>query len=169
MRIVVLCAGALAFTMACSGSGPADASDLSLRQRVTAELGSDPSLSFAAKNVDVSVSAGTVTLSGSVASDVDRDSVEGAIGRVPGTVGVIDTLSVSAARDRDDGESDRRIASSIRSDLEPQVASRIGIVVRHGLVTLTGSVPHEQDVARIVRLADATPGVAATDNEIDSP
>ena len=70
-------------------------------------------------------------------------------------------------RDRDDRESDRRIAESIRNDLNGDDADRIHVRVRHGLVTLTGRVPREDDARKIIGIADTTPGVAATDDEIE--
>jgi len=46
-------------------------------------------------------------------------------------------------------------------------ADRIHVRVQHGLVTLTGRVPREDDAQKIVGIADTTPGVAATDDEIE--
>jgi osmotically-inducible protein OsmY len=142
-------------------------SDAALRRAVEATIAANPSRSIAAKNVDVAVARGRVTLSGSVANDRDRRRVEDTVRHMPAIVSVTDEVAVSAARDRDDRESDRRIAESIRNDLNGDDADRIHVRVRHGLVTLTGRVPREDDARKIIGIADTTPGVAATDDEIE--
>jgi len=142
-------------------------SDAALRRAVEATIAANPSRSIADKNVDVAVARGRVTLSGSVANDRDRRRVEDTVRHMPAIVSVTDEVAVSAARDRDDRESDRRIAESIRNDLNGDDADRIHVRVRHGLVTLTGRVPREDDARKIIGIADTTPGVAATDDEIE--
>lgn len=147
-----------------SASSEADAG---LRRAVEASIASNPSRSIAAKNVGVAVAHGRVTLSGSVANDRDRRRIEDAVRHMPAVASVVDDVAVSAARDGDDHESDRRIAESIRKDVNGDEADRIHVRVRHGLVTLTGRVPREDDAQKIVWIADTTPGVAATDDEIE--
>jgi osmotically-inducible protein OsmY len=144
-------------------------SDAGLRRAVEALIASNPTRSIAAKNVGVAVAHGKVTLSGSVESDRDRRRVEETVRRTPAVVSVIDDVAVSAARDRDDHESDRRIAEAIRNDVHGDAADQIHVRVRHGLVTITGRVPREEDAQKVVEIADTTPGVAATDDEIERP
>jgi osmotically-inducible protein OsmY len=144
-------------------------SDAGLRRAVEASIASNPTRSIAAKNVGVAVTHGKVTLTGSVESDRDRRRVEETVRHTRAVVSVIDDVAVSAARDRDDHESDRRIAEAIRNDVHGDAADGIHVRVRHGLVTITGRVPREEDAQRVVEIADTTPGVAATDDEIERP
>lgn len=156
---------------ACSEDGThASASseaDAGLRRAVEASIASNAYRSIAAKNVGIAVAHGTVTLSGSVANERDRRGIEETVRHMPAVASVVDDVAVSANRDGDDRESDRRIAESIRRDVNGNEADRVHVRVRHGLVTLSGRVPREEDAQKIVEIADSTPGVAATDDEIE--
>jgi osmotically-inducible protein OsmY len=150
-----------------TGVSASSEADAGLRRAVEASIASNPARSIAAKNVGVAVARGTVTLSGSVANDRDRRRVEETVRHTPAVASVVDDVVVSANRDGDDRESDHRIAESIRRDVNGDETDRIHVRVRHGLVTLTGRVPREEDAQKIVEIADTTPGVAATDDEIE--
>jgi hypothetical protein len=158
---------------ACSEQGrrtsESSESDAGLRRAVEVSIASNPTRSIAAKNVGVTAARGTVILTGSVANDRDRRRVEECVRHAPAVVSVVDDLAVSASRDQDDRESDLRIAESIRNALHGYAADRVHVRARHGLVTLTGRLPREEDAQKVVDVADTTPGVAATDDEIDWP
>jgi osmotically-inducible protein OsmY len=177
VRFVLVVAGIFStLGIGCArGDRTPDVADTDLRRSVEQALASDAWLSMGAKNVAVSASDGIVTFSGSVATETDHQQVRAAVDRLPGVVGVADHLSVSAARDADDVESDRTIVEAIHQTLasDTELAANssspgVQIVSRHGLVRLDGAVQDERQRERVEEIATATAGVAAVENDLDS-
>src|SRR6185369_4518729 len=88
-----------------------------LTHRVEAAIADDPMLSLAAKNVEVTVTNGVATLRGSVSDQTYRRDIQSVVRSVPGIVTTRDDVEVSLVRDRDDSESDDRIAFSLERAL----------------------------------------------------
>lgn len=139
--------------------------DPALTRSVEATIASDPGLSQAARNVNVTVARGIVTLSGSVPDYATRDALKAAVAGVPGVRTTYDDVQVSPLRDGDQGESDENIAFSLQRSLvdEPKVT----IDVVKGVVTLRGSANASPE--QIERIVARTPGVVSVVNELNAP
>lgn len=70
--------------------------DRALTRRVEAAIALDPSLVEAARDVNISVDRGIVTLSGSVPDDPTREALRAAVASVPGVRTYDDDLQVSS-------------------------------------------------------------------------
>ncbi|HVH44406.1 MAG TPA: BON domain-containing protein [Labilithrix sp.] len=142
-----------------------------LTRRVESAIAADPLLSVNARNVDVSVDNGIVTLQGSVADKNFRRDVERAISEVPGVLATRNQIDVSMTRDTNDRESDDRIAFALQRSLTSLPSLRDGaelvsIEVVHGHVVLRGSTDSVEARERIKDLVAGTPGVNAITNEV---
>jgi osmotically-inducible protein OsmY len=126
-------------------------------------------LSMAAKNVVVAVGPGVLALHGSVTADADRLRIEAVARATPGVLGLADDLEISGTRDSDDVESDRRIADALEEQVDAVDVGRVRVTSQHGLVTVAGRLSSEGEAARIIHVANTTPGVAAVDDELESP
>lgn len=113
--------------------------DLELQQRVMDELDFEPSINAA--HIGVSVRDGVVTLSGHVASFVEKFAAERAARRVKGIKAVAQELDVHLPTDRKTGD-DEIAARAIKilnwDTVVPR--ERVTIKVEHGIVTLGGEV-----------------------------
>ena len=139
--------------------------DSQIRRDVLEELTWVPDVDES--DIDVQVSGGIVTLSGSVPGYNDRHHAECAARRVKGVTGVANEIKVST--DRETRASDAAIAraavDAIRDDL-PEVAPRIQVVVSDAHLRLEGSVEWLWQRQRIESTARAIAGVTAVDNVI---
>ncbi|HZS02321.1 MAG TPA: BON domain-containing protein [Chloroflexota bacterium] len=128
-------------------------SDTQIHRDVLRELRADPRVEAVA--VGVAVENGVVTLTGTVASYVERLAAQEAAHRVRGVLDVANDIEVRAPGVG--APTDAEIAHAVRQALEWDVlvpAERIRSTVAHGVVTLDGTVElgHErQDAEHIVR------------------
>jgi len=88
-------AGSLAMLLAGCKSKPAATGDASLNAQVQSQLSADQNLS--GQTIQASVSAGVVTLNGSVTSDTVRSIATGDVAQIAGVKTVVDNLVVQAA------------------------------------------------------------------------
>lgn len=108
------------------------------------------------------VSGGTVTLQGTVDTWTQRGDAERAVQHITGVRGVVN-LIVAAARPVDP----TLVRDQIEGALERQAqreARRIGVEVRGGVVTLSGSVRSWSERNAIERVALSTAGVSRVDD-----
>jgi osmotically-inducible protein OsmY len=113
--------------------------DLRLQERVIDELTFDPSVDAA--HIGVSVHDGVVTLSGHVASFIEKHAAERAARRVRGVRGLAQEIEVHLPADKK--RADDEIASRAVKLLDWDAVIPHGAVevkVEHGIVTLTGEV-----------------------------
>ena len=113
--------------------------DSQLMADVTAELDCDPAIN--AKDIDVRVSDGLVTLTGHLDSYAQKQAVEQAVRRVGGVRGIAIELDVKLAPEhrRSDAELARVAIEALRwHSLVPD--DRVKVEVEDGWVTLTGEV-----------------------------
>ena len=87
-------AGSLAMLLAGCKSKPAATDDTSLNAQVQSRLSADQNLS--GQTIQASVSAGVVTLNGSVTSDTARSIAAGDVAQIAGVKTVVDNLVVQA-------------------------------------------------------------------------
>jgi osmotically-inducible protein OsmY len=142
-----------------------------LTHRVEAAISSNPRLSMAARNVDLTVEEGNATLRGSVPDLATRDALLAEIAKVPGIRDARSDLFVDPSRDRGYAESDEKIAFRLQRLFasHPAVANdadKVTIDVQHGKVVLRGRVPSADTRTAIAQLADDTPGVVGVVNEL---
>lgn len=140
-------------------------SDLLIQQRVIDELAFEPSVNAA--HIGVSVHTGVVTLSGHVASYVEKFAAERAARRVKGVSAVAQDLEVRLPSDRKtaDDEIAARTVQILHWDaLLPD--NRIQVKVERGTVTLTGEVDWNYQREDAEYVAARLSGVKAVINEI---
>jgi osmotically-inducible protein OsmY len=142
-----------------------------LTHRVEAAIASDPRLSMAARNVDLTVEDRNVTLRGSVPDLGTRDALIAAISKVPEIRDTRSDLFVDPSRDRGYVESDEKIAFRLQRlfAAHPAIASeaeKVTIDVQQGKVVLRGRIASADTRTAIVELADDTPGVVGVVNEL---
>jgi osmotically-inducible protein OsmY len=110
--------------------------DTAIKHDVILELKWDPKIT--SNDIAVAVTDGVVTLSGSVPSYLEKDSVERAAKRVYGVRGLANDIQIKLASTRTDPE----IARDVVHELESHVlipADQIKLAVRHGWITLEGN------------------------------
>jgi osmotically-inducible protein OsmY len=110
--------------------------DQALRDSVTRQLTWDPE--FDASMVGVSTQDGVVTLSGYVDTYAAKLAAERAARRVYGVKAVANELEVKLAEERIDPEIAKDAVQALKNRID--VPLGLGITVRDGYITLTGSV-----------------------------
>ena len=111
--------------------------DDAIRQDVISELKWDPKIT--SSDIAVAVKDGVVTLSGFVNSYFEKDEVEKAVKRVYGVRGVANDIEVKLLATRTDPEIARDAVHELESHISLP-ADKIKVTVKHGWVTLDGSV-----------------------------
>jgi osmotically-inducible protein OsmY len=134
-----------------------------LTRRVEAVLSSEPSLSLASSNVNVSARGDIVTLSGTVSDYATLDTIEETVRRMPGVARVYNDVQVNPLMSQ--ARADENIAFSLQRSLVDQ--PKVSIEVVRGVVMLRGepSLSPEQ----VQRIAERTPGVRAVVNHLSEP
>lgn len=139
--------------------------DHKVKTDVLAELAWEPMLN--ADHIGVTARDGVVTLSGHVESYWQRRAAEKAAGRVKGVKGIAEELQVRLPlhiRRHDD-----EIAAAAVNRLEWDGAlppDAVKVQVRDGMVTLTGTVPHDYQRKSAVWAVEPLWGVMGVSNEI---
>ena len=139
--------------------------DLQLQQRVIDELEFEPSVNAA--HIGVSVHDGVVTLSGYVASYVEKFAAERIVRRIKGAKALAMELEVRLPSDHK--TADDEIAARAARILNWDVAvphGRISIKVEHGIVTLSGEVDWHFQRAEAEYDVHKLSGVRAVINDI---
>jgi osmotically-inducible protein OsmY len=108
------------------------------------------------------VSGGIVTLKGEVPTWTQRSDTEHAVRRLTGVTGVVNQITV-AARAIDPIHIKRQIEDALERQTERE-AKRIGVTVREGVVTLTGTLRSWGEKNAIERAALYTRGVKRIDD-----
>ncbi len=122
--------------------------DKELRQNVIDELDFEPSIDSA--NIGVAAENGVVTLSGHVASYMEKVEAERAVWRVKGVKAIAEEIEVRLAWDKkvsDDEIAKRVVGIMAWNTLIPK--DSVKVLVRDGWVTLTGQVDwnYQRDAA----------------------
>lgn len=114
------------------------------------------------EKITSTVSAGTVTLQGSVDTWMQRYDAERAVHRLSGVKGVVNQITVKAPS-VDPATIKRQIEEALERQTERE-AKRIGVTVRDGVVTLTGTLRSWGEKNAIERAAYYAPGVRRVDD-----
>jgi osmotically-inducible protein OsmY len=108
------------------------------------------------------VTNGTVTLQGQVDTWMQRYDAERAVHRLTGVKGVVNQITVKAPS-VDPATIKRQIEEALERQTERE-AKRIGVTVRDGVVTLTGTLRSWGEKNAIERAANYAPGVRRVDD-----
>lgn len=138
--------------------------DQAIREDVLAELKWDPKIT--SSDIAVAVKDGVVTLSGYVPSYWEKDAAEKAVKRVYGVKGVANDIEVKLTSTRTDPE----IARDAVHELENHVSlphDRIKVTVKHGWVTLEGTVDWQYQKVLAESAVKSLRGVIGVTNNIE--
>jgi osmotically-inducible protein OsmY len=139
-------------------------SDSAIREDVAFELKWDPKVS--SNDIAVAAKDGVVTLSGFVSSYLEKDAAEKAAKRVYGVRAVANDIQIKLASVRTDPE----IARDAVHELESHVflpTDKIKVTVRHGWVTLEGTVNWQYQKAIAESAVKKLKGVLGVTNNIE--
>jgi osmotically-inducible protein OsmY len=119
--------------------------DTQLHDSVRLQLDEDPAIR--ARDIAVVASDGVITLTGFVDSYAEKIAAEQAVKRVRGVRGVANDIEVKLQDERTDPEIAKDAIRSLES--HTNVPNRVTVTVRHGLVTLEGTVEwmYQKDAA----------------------
>ena len=139
-------------------------SDEEIRNSVLMELKWDPKIT--STNIGVSVKDGVVTLTGFVQSYWEKDAAEKAAKRVYGVRAVANDVEVKLLSSRTDPEIARDIVQELQSHIGIP-ADKVKATVRHGLVTLEGTVDWQYQKILAESAAKKVRGVISVSNNIE--
>lgn len=141
--------------------------DKQLHQDVVAELTWEPRLYECAKDIGVGTSDGVVTLSGSVASYVEKLAAEHAAERVAGVKAVVNNLTVNIpiSLAHSDAELAHRLVKALAWDIEVP-DDGVKAAVANGWVTLEGEAEWQFQRDAAARVARNLSGVRGVTNNI---
>ncbi len=112
--------------------------------------------------IKTTVAGGVVTLQGSVDTWMQRYDAERAVQRLTGVTAVVNQITVAAPA-VDAAQLKRQIEDALERQAERE-ARRIGVAVREGVVTLTGTLRSWGEKNAIERAAAFAPGVRRIDD-----
>lgn len=144
--------------------------DQQIARRVEATFAADPFVSRAARNVEVSVIDGIVTLTGPVDTIATKWTLDSLAGRVNGVDEVLDKTRIAPEANTVEAADDQ-ISYSLQRSLayDPSVSfdgETVTIDVVKGIVTLRGSTRDEATKLAVAQIAEQTPGVIAVKNQL---
>ena len=117
--------------------------------------------------IDVTVANGVATLKGKV--DTQGEEAQATrLASVSGIVGIDNRLEVGSAS-LDQAVSDSALTASIKEKLEANEMNRfdrVAVRTNDGVVTLTGSVPSDQAMKKVLDMVQETDGVIRVDNKL---
>jgi osmotically-inducible protein OsmY len=131
--------------------------DQQIRQNVWDEISHDVRID--ASDVTVIVTAGVVTLQGTVPTYDQKQTAGADAGRIKGVVGVENQLMVHRTSLWSDAEIQRIIRHQLAVDSRITDFAAVDAAVQGGVVTLTGTVPSYQQRTAVEDDAWAAPGV----------
>jgi len=117
--------------------------------------------------IGVSVNNGVATLTGTVDTQAEKSDAA-RLALVGGIVGVDNRLDVGSKGVRE-AVSDSGLTAKIKGQLIADEMTRFGDVsvkTNNGVVTLTGSVPDEEALKQVLRVASGTTGVSRVENDL---
>lgn len=161
--------GTTTITQATVVVGPGD-TDQQVTRRVEATFAADPFVSRAARNVEVTVTDGIVTLTGSVDGIPTKWTLEAAARKVNGVETVLDKTRV-APEENTLERADDQIAFDLQRSLihDPSIAhdgETVTIDVLRGVVHLRGTTSDDVTRRAIERIVEETPGVVDVKNQL---
>jgi len=139
--------------------------DQELKARIQSILQWQPEID--PMGIDVAVQGGWVTLRGRVDAHWKRPRVERLVFSVNGIVGMDNQIAVSPPEERvEDEEIERQVRAALQRNAQIN-AERIGVDVREGVVTVTGTAP-TLSVCRQVQEAieNVAAGIFAIENDM---
>ena len=121
------------------------------------------------ERVGVSVEHGVVTLSGPVASEVERQRAVSAVFAIPGVQNVKNNLSIDDQDSHSVGEyiDDTLLTTAVKGKLLAEAGIKsfsISVETNQGVVTLTGNVDRAEHVSLAERVAKTVDGVKTVEN-----
>lgn len=138
--------------------------DEEIRDIIRRNLDRDVRISDPSK-IHVTVSAGVVTLTGTVPSYSQKVAAAEDAWAAPGVIDVINDIVVSPARVRTDAEIEADVRRVL--DTDPDInAARIQVSVVNGVVYLRGAVPTYYQIEEAEEDAWSVPGVVNVVNEL---
>jgi osmotically-inducible protein OsmY len=144
--------------------GPLMKTDLDLKRDVERELEYDPSID--PLKIGVAVTDGIVTLTGHVASFVEKWNASRAVERVIGVRGIVDEITVVLAIERTDADLARAAADALKwNTLVPE--DRVKVKIENGWLTLVGDVSYDYQRRAAERAVRALPGLKGTTNLLE--
>jgi osmotically-inducible protein OsmY len=140
-------------------------SDKELRQEILTALEFEPTVD--ARNIGVAVEDGIVSLTGHVASLIEKTAAERAVHRIKGVRAVAENIEIrpSDADKTPDDVIAKEVADRLRSDKRIP-ADAIEITVQGGRVTLAGAVETEAQRLNAESVVRRIEGVAGVDNHV---
>jgi len=95
--------------------------------------------------IAIAVAGGVVTLNGTVGSVLEKRAAEEDARHVPGVVDVVSDLTVSPTRSRPDAELADDVQGALVRDARIADATRVHVLVRNGVVYLSGAVENVEE------------------------
>jgi osmotically-inducible protein OsmY len=139
-------------------------SDQAVREDVLFELKYDPKIT--SSDIAVAVKDSVVTLSGFASSYWEKDAAEKAVKRVYGVKGVANDIEVKLLIGRTDPEIARDAVQELQGHISIP-ADRIKVTVKHGWVTLEGSVDWQYQKTLAESSVKKLRGVIGVTNSIE--
>jgi osmotically-inducible protein OsmY len=146
-------------------------SDRALAQRVREQFSHYGDLASASSNLEISAHDGRVTLTGTVPAERDRRLIDALVQNTTGVTSLNDQLTLAPAAASNStisnaNPTDSSLASRVREALRNQptlanVTPNVQVTGNNGTITLTGSVPTEEDRNLIENIIKNTAGVTA--------
>ena len=147
------------------------ATDASLATEVRQQMNRYGELAAAAQNIQITARNGNVTLSGYVPNQRDRQMIQAVARSTPGVASVNDQLQISNRPLATSGQTDQALATQLQQALSNHptlgaIASSIVSTVQNGRVTLTGTVPSEQDRTMVQEVVKNIAGVVSVTDQM---
>ncbi len=117
--------------------------------------------------IDVTVDNGVATLTGTVDTQAEKSDAA-RLALVNGIVGVDNRLDVGSKGVRQ-AVSDSGLTAKIKGKLMEDEMTRfsaVSVTTNNGVVTLTGSVPDEEALRQVLRVASGSAGVTRVENDL---
>jgi osmotically-inducible protein OsmY len=162
--ILVLAALFVSLPGLVAGTASRDITDGTIRSAVEDEFLYDRAVPL--NDIDVSVDAGIVTLTGKVDNLLAQERAAKVARTVKGVRSVVDRIEVQPRTKRADKDVERDVRMALLSD--PATDSyEVGVRVEGGVVTLTGTIQSWQEKHLVETVAKSVEGVTGIQSELD--